>query len=367
MAQACRAHRRHTGSVNVPLWVWVVTLVALAGVLAFDLYLAERNPHEFTVGEAARWVLFYTGLAIAFAVLLLVTAGPTPAAEFVAGWITEYSLSVDNLFVFVVIMGTFAVPAYLKHRVLLIGIVISLVLRLGMIVVGAALVQRFTFVFYLFGAFLIFTAVKVARDGGEDADPTDNLLFRTVRRLVPVDPAYHGSRMTIRKDGTRYATMLAIVILAIGTTDVLFALDSIPAIFGLTQEPYLVFTANLFALMGLRQLYFLVVGLLERLVYLAYGLALILGFIGVKLILHAAHETWSQVPTISIAASLVFIVVVLAVTTVASLWKARQMESEEQLTEIPRQALSGEDASAAPLSEEPATETATELPEQPHS
>ena len=317
--------------------MWVVTLVALAGVLAVDLVLAERNPHEFTVGEAARWVLFYTGLALAFAVLLLLTAGPTPAAEFVAGWITEYSLSVDNLFVFVVIMGTFAVPTYLKHRVLLIGIVISLVLRLGLILVGAALVENFSFVFYAFGAFLIFTAVKVARDGGEDADPTDNLLFRTVRRVVPVDPAYHEARLTIRKDGKRYATMLAIVILAIGTTDVLFALDSIPAIFGLTQEPYLVFTANLFALMGLRQLYFLVVGLLERLVYLPYGLAVILGFIGVKLMLHAAHETWTGIPTISIAASLAFIVVVLTVTTVASLWKARRMESSEFLQEIPRQ------------------------------
>jgi tellurite resistance protein TerC len=319
--------------VNVPTWLWFVTIGVLVAVVVADLLLVDSHPHRVTVREATHWVLFYVALAVLFALGLWIFAGATPAGEFVAGYITEYSLSVDNLFVFVVIMAAFGVPEQHQHRVLLVGIVIALILRGAFIAVGAAAIHAFSWVFYLFAAVLIVTAVNVARQGGEQEEFRENVALRLLRRLVPVTPGFHGARTVVKVDGRRMATPMLVVMFAIGSTDLLFALDSIPAIFGLTQEPYLVFTANVFALMGLRQLYFLLGGLLSRLVYLSYGLAVILGFIGVKLVLAALHENNLPflnggepvpVPTIGIGTSLTVIVGVLAVTTVASLVKARR-------------------------------------------
>jgi tellurite resistance protein TerC len=258
-----------------------------------------------------------------------------PAGEFFAGYITEYSLSVDNLFVFVIIMAAFKVPVVHQHRVLLVGIVIALVMRGAFIAVGAAAINAFSWVFYLFAAVLILTAVNLARQGTEhdDAEFKENAALRTLRRMLPVTDDYHGARSFVRIDGRRMVTPMLIVMFAIGSTDLLFALDSIPAIFGLTQEAYLVFTANAFALMGLRQLYFLLGGLLSKLVYLSYGLSVVLGFIGVKLVLHALHENNLPflnggqpvpVPEIGIGLSLSVIVGVLVVTTVASLIAVRR-------------------------------------------
>ena len=257
------------------------------------------------------------------------------AGEFFAGYITEYSLSVDNLFVFVIIMAAFKVPVVHQHRVLLVGIVIALVMRGAFIAVGAAAINAFSWVFYLFAAVLILTAVNLARQGTEhdDAEFKENAALRTLRRMLPVTDDYHGARSFVRIDGRRMVTPMLIVMFAIGSTDLLFALDSIPAIFGLTQEAYLVFTANAFALMGLRQLYFLLGGLLSKLVYLSYGLSVVLGFIGVKLVLHALHENNLPflnggqpvpVPEIRIGLSLSVIVGVLVVTTVASLITVRR-------------------------------------------
>lgn len=319
----------------VPVWVWFATIVGLLVLLAIDLFVVDRKPHEVTIGEAARWVSLYVGCAVLFGIGLWIFAGSAPAGEFFAGYLTEYSLSVDNLFVFVVIMTTFAVPVIHQHKVLLIGIVLALVLRGMFIAAGAAAINVFSAVFYLFGGFLIYTAWRLARSGDEDDEEEfrENVLLRMVRRVLRVTPEYHGARSVVRVERRWYVTPMLVVMVAIGTTDVLFALDSIPAVFGLTKEPFLVFTANAFALMGLRQLYFLLGGLLRKLVYLSIGLAVILGFIGVKLILEAMHDNALPflnggqpipVPTISIGLSLVVIVSVLLVTTVASLWRVRQ-------------------------------------------
>ncbi|TAK69580.1 MAG: TerC family protein [Actinomycetota bacterium] len=308
--------------MNVPVWLWVATLVGLVAIIAIDLILVDSHPHSFGVKEATRWVLVYVALAVAFGIGIWIWAGSQYAGEFFAGYITEYSLSVDNLFVFIVIMATFAVPLEQQHRVLLFGVVIALVLRAVLIVVGAAAIERFAVTFYLFGALLLFTAVQLLRSRNETPEPGNNPLLRLAERVIPTTRTYDGSRLFTRIDGRRLATPMLLVMIAIGTTDVLFALDSIPAIFGLTHEPFLVFTANAFALMGLRQLFFLVRGLLDRLVYLSIGLAVILAFIGVKLVLHAIHETTSlDVPEVSIGVSLAVIIGVLIITTVASLIK----------------------------------------------
>jgi tellurite resistance protein TerC len=317
----------------VPLWLWVATLGGLAVLLALDLVIVDSKPHAVGVGEAARWVVFYVACALAFAGGLWFFAGSTPASEFIAGYITEYSLSVDNLFVFVIIMAAFAVPKIHQHKVLLVGVVLALVMRGVFIAVGAVVISQFSAVFYLFGAFLIYTAVQLARSRNqshEDEDFKENLLVRIARRVLPVTESYHGSKSFVRQAGRRMVTPMLIVMIAIGTTDLLFALDSIPAIFGLTKEPYLVFTANAFALMGLRQLYFLIGGLLDRLVYLSVGLSFVLGFIGLKLILEALHDNslpfvnggeGLPVPLISTSTSLMVIAGVLVITTVASLIK----------------------------------------------
>jgi tellurite resistance protein TerC len=311
--------------VDVPAWIWAVTIAALLAVLAIDLFVVDHKPHEVSVAEAARWVVFYILLAVGFGVGLALAAGGAHAKEFFAGYITEYSLSVDNLFVFVVIMGAFAVPKIHQHKVLLFGILAALVLRGVFIAAGAAVIARFEWVFYIFGAFLVLTAYRLARgndhDGGEYRD---NAVLRLARRVLPMTEDYHGARTLVKIRGKRYVTPMLVVMLAIGSTDILFALDSIPAIFGLTKEPYLVFTANVFALMGLRQLYFLIGGLLTRLVYLSKGLAVILAFIGVKLICEAlAGSGVHWAPHIGIELSLSVIVGILALTTIASLLRSR--------------------------------------------
>ena len=320
--------------MNVPGWVWLVTIGGLLILLAIDLVIVDRKPHEVTIGEASRWVVFYVACAVLFGLGVWFFAGAEYAGQFAAGYITEYSLSVDNLFVFVIIMARFAVPAIHQHKVLLIGIVLALIMRGLFIALGAAAIDRFTWIFYVFGAFLLYTAWGLAREGiGADEEFRENVVLRTARRVLPVTDDYRGARSFVRENGKFFVTPMFIVMIAIGTTDLLFAVDSIPAIFGLTKEPFLVFAANAFALMGLRQLYFLIGGLLDRLVYLSFGLAVILGFIGVKLILEALHENSLPflnggepipVPTVGIELSLAVIVGVLIITTVASLLKVRR-------------------------------------------
>ncbi|MEC3974130.1 TerC family protein [Amycolatopsis sp. H20-H5] len=317
--------------MSVPLWLWVATVGGLLALIALDLVIVDRKPHEVKPGEAARWVIFYIGCAVAFGIGIFVFAGHDPGVEFFTGYITEYSLSVDNLFIFMIIMASFKVPAIHQHRVLLVGILLALVMRSAFIAVGAALINQFVWVFFLFGAILIWTAVSMVRKKDEDEEYQENAVTRLVRKVFPVTDDFHGSKSFVKKDGKRWLTPMFVVIVAIGSADLLFAVDSIPAIFGITQEAFLVFTANAFALMGLRQLYFLLGGLVTKLVYLSYGLAVILGFIGAKLFLHALHE-YHVVPDwldISNWVSLGVIVVVLAVTTVASLAKAKRTEAAE--------------------------------------
>jgi tellurite resistance protein TerC len=320
--------------VNVSSLVWAVTLLVLTALLAVDLLIIGRRPHEPSIRESTLWVTFYVALALVFGVGLWFTAGATPAAEFYTGWLTEYSLSVDNLFVFVIIMTRFAVPRQFQQKVLLIGIVLALVMRGVFIAAGSALISQFSWVFYVFGAFLVYTAINFLRQGEPDEeDFKENVLIRWSRRALPLSRDFESGRLTtVTEAGKRLFTPMLIVMIAIGTTDLVFALDSIPAIFGITQEPYLVFTANVFALMGLRQLYFLLGGLLDRLVYLNVGLAFVLGFIGVKLVLEALHDNevpfinggehvgWA--PSIPIWLSLTVILGTLGIATVASLIKS---------------------------------------------
>ena len=274
--------------------VWVLTLVGVGAMIAFDFAVVVRKPHEPAFRESVKWTLFYVAAAVVFGVSMLWWRAPGQdgAAEFFAGYLTEWSLSVDNLFVFLVILGRFAVPARYRQRVLLFGVILALVLRGLFIAAGAAALAAFTWVFYLFGAFLLWTAFSVAREGGAEegeVEYRENTMMRVVRRFIPATDDYRGGAVVVRERGRRMVTPLLLVMIAIGSTDVLFALDSIPAIFGLTQDPYLVFTANAFALMGLRQLFFVVQGLLKRLKYLSYGLSLVLAFIAVKLVLEALH------------------------------------------------------------------------------
>jgi TerC family integral membrane protein len=321
--------------MDVPLFVWALTISAIVGMLVLDFVGHVRTPHAPTLRESAIWSAVYVGAAVVFGLLVLWFSGADHAGEYFAGYVTEKSLSVDNLFVFVLIMATFAVPRDVQQKVLLFGITFALALRTVFILVGAAAIENFSWVFYLFGAILIYTAWVQARSGGHSSeeDYQENAVLRLVRRVVPTTEDYHSDRMTVRLDGKRFITPLAIALIAIGTADVIFAVDSIPAIFGLTQETYLVFAANAFSLLGLRQLFFLIDGLLDRLVYLAYGLAVILGFIGAKLVIHALHtnelpfinggEHVTAVPEISTAVSLGVIVATLLITTVASLASRR--------------------------------------------
>ncbi|KKD09171.1 TerC family protein [Streptomyces sp. WM6386] len=314
--------------MNVSLSVWLLTVAALCVLVAIDFFIG-RKPHDVSIKEAGIWTVVWVVLACLFGIGLLIFSGGKPAGEFFAGFITEKSLSVDNLFVFVLIMAKFAVPSQYQQRVLMVGVLLALVLRAGFIAAGAAIISTFSWVFYIFGAFLIWTAWKLVQDARKDEheeEYQENKLLKMVERRFGVADRYHGTKLWIEENGKRVMTPMLVVMLAIGSTDVLFALDSIPAIYGLTEDPYIVFTANAFALMGLRQLYFLIGGLLKRLVHLSYGLSIILGFIGVKLVLHALHESGVHVPEISIPFSLGFIVLVLAVTTFTSLRASRKQE-----------------------------------------
>ncbi len=318
--------------MDVSLMLWVLTILGLCALIAADFFIGGRKPHEVSLKEAGIWTGVWIALAALFGLGLLLFAGTAPAGEFFAGFITEKSLSVDNLFVFVLIMAKFAVPTIYQQRVLMVGVLIALVLRAGFIAAGAAIIANFSWVFYLFGAFLIWTAWKLiqdARAGAEDEEYEENRFLKVVEKRFPSTDKYHGTKLFIVENGKRLMTPMLVVMLAIGTTDVLFALDSIPAIFGLTQDPYIVFTANAFALMGLRQLYFLIGGLLKKLVHLSYGLSVILGFIGVKLVLHALHESGVAVPEIDIPVSLGVICAVLVVTTVTSLRASKKQAAAE--------------------------------------
>ncbi|MEU9403546.1 TerC family protein [Streptomyces sp. NPDC048242] len=317
--------------MEVSVTLWVLTIAGLAALIAVDFFIG-RKPHEVSIKEAGIWTAVWIALAGLFGLGLFVFGGGRPAGEFFAGFITEKSLSVDNLFVFVLIMAKFAVPTRYQQRVLLVGVLIALVLRAVFIAAGAAIIASFSWVFFIFGAFLIWTAWKLvqdARSGHDDEEYEENKLLKAAERRFGVADRYHGTKLWIQQNGKRVMTPMLVVMLAIGTTDVLFALDSIPAIFGLTQDPYIVFTANAFALMGLRQLYFLIGGLLSKLVHLSYGLSIILGFIGVKLVLHALHESGVHVPEISIPVSLGVICGVLIVTTVTSLLATRKQTALE--------------------------------------
>ena len=311
--------------MSLPLWFEVGSLVVITLVLILDLMLVVWRPHHPSNRESALWITFYVVLALIFGGFLFAFAGEQYGAEFLAGWVTEYSLSIDNLFVFVLIMARFYVPRELQQYVLMWGIIIALVLRGVFIALGAAILAQFSWVFYLFGIFLIVTAFKLLTHGEDDDEEyKENIIVRMVGRIVPVSQEFEGKKLRTVVSGKRMFTPLLVVLIAIGTTDVLFALDSIPAIFGITSEAYLVFAVNAFALMGLRQLYFLLHGLLERLQHLNRGLAIILAFIGVKLLLEAIHSTTSlDVPTIPVWFSLLFIVSVLVVTAVTSVYASR--------------------------------------------
>lgn len=327
--------------MEVNTLTWTITIVVIAALFIFDFYSHVRKPHPPTLREAGGWMAFYVFLSVAFGIFLWLTwnDGPDPhkhGMEFFSGYVTELALSVDNLFVFALIMGSFKVPAKYQQKVLFIGIALSLVLRGIFIFMGAAIIEAWSDVFYLFGIFLLWIALKTVVDEVRDApesDPDDMAIIRFIRRIVPVSKGYDSDRLWVREAGKRAMTPLFVCLIAIGFTDLMFALDSIPAIFGITQDPYIVFTATAFSLMGLRQLYFLLGGLMERLVFLPYGLGVILAFIGVKMVFHALHENnlpfinggggVHGAPEISTPVSLLVIVGVLVVTVVLSLVKSR--------------------------------------------
>ena len=299
--------------------IWLATLGGLVVMFVAEYVIVERRIHVFTPKEAGRWVLFYVAAALAFGGFVWSYFGHEFGQQFIAGWLTEYSLSIDNIFVFIVLMSSFAVPEGLKHRVLLYGVVIAIVLRAIMIALGVAAIERFIGTFFIFALFLLYTAYHVWNSDDEEPNPNGNKFIRFVESKIPSTRFYHDAKFTTVHEGRRVITPLVLVILAVGTTDVLFALDSIPAVLGLTKETYLVVTVNAFALMGLRQLYFVLDGLMGKVIYLSKGLAIILAFISVKLFLEALHGTTDiHVPAVPITLSLGFIVVTLALTVVVS-------------------------------------------------
>lgn len=323
--------------MNVHPWEWVVLSIVVVGLILFDLLGHVRKAHEPTVKEAARWTVMYVSLAVVFGAMLWIRHGATFATEFFAGYITEYSLSLDNIFVFIIIIAAFQVPRKYQQKVLMIGIIIALILRLIFILIGAAIVEQFIAVFFVFGAWMLYTAIKQVLDGikenrerkngvekDDEYEPT--FLTRLISKAFPVTDGFVGDRLVVRRAGKTALTPLMICIVSIGSIDLLFALDSIPAIFGLTKQPFIVFASNAFALLGLRQLFFLVDGLLERLIYLHYGLAAILAFIGVKLLLHASHgyDLLHQIPEPSIVFSVGFIVITIVITVIASIIGSRR-------------------------------------------
>lgn len=331
--------------MHVPLWVWALTVLGVIALLAFDFYSHVKTPHEPTLREAGFWSSIYVGLALVFGVGLWLVWGSERGLEYFAGFLTEKSLSVDNLFVFLIIMSSFAVPRHYQQKVLLIGVAMAIVMRGVFIAIGAAIIENFSWVFYIFGIFLLYTGWKLGQtDHDTDEEYKENAFIRFVRRAVPVTNSYVKDRAVVIQDGRRMITPMAIVILAIGSTDLLFAFDSIPAIFGLTQEPYIVFTANAWALLGLRQLYFLLGGLLERLVYLSYGLAFILIWIGFKLIIHAMHH--NEVPFINDGQEIhaipeiptwLSLIVILLTITVAAFFSLRKTRGDARREVAPAQ------------------------------
>ena len=322
--------------MHVTPLAWTLTIVVLLAVLAFDVFFIGRRPREPSTRECAIAIGVYVGAALLFGLGVYWLMGPEPGGQFIAGWLTEYSLSVDNLFIFLIIMSKLNVPRHLQQFALLFGIMLAFVFRGVFIALGAGLIQLFSGMFFVFGAFLIYTAFDLAKDFFEkdtEEEATDNLATRWVKRRLVFTDEFHGTKLRIEQDGRRTWTPLFMVIVALGTADLLFALDSIPAIYGLTSEPYLVLTANIFALMGLRQLYFLLGGLLKKLVYLSLGLSVILAFIGVKLVLHAMHEYQLDARLgfngeISLAVSLGVIVGTLVLTTVASIIASRHSQTD---------------------------------------
>ena len=317
--------------MEVSSFVWTLTIAGILGLLAFDFFFHVRKAHTPSLKESAIWSSIYIGIALLFGLGVLVLGGTTMGAEYFAGYVTEEALSVDNLFVFLIIMASFRVPRAYQQKVLLFGIVVSLIARTGFIFLGAALINSFAWVFYIFGLILLFTAGNLLRPENHDED-SDGLVVRLAKRFLPTSQHYDGDKLLTVENGKRVLTPMLLVMVAIGGTDLLFALDSIPAIFGLTQNVYIVFTATAFSLMGLRQLFFLIDGLLDRLIFLSYGLAAILGFIGVKLILHALHENTLRfindgqhvsVVEVSTGASLAVILGVLVVTILASIFSPK--------------------------------------------
>lgn len=346
---ALGAYTAPVGSqMHVEPWEWAVLGVIVVGLIALDLLGHVRKAHEPTIAEAARWTSFYVSLAILFGVLTYFRHGSQFATEYFAGYLTEYSLSLDNIFVFIIIIAAFRVPRIYQQKVLLYGIIIALILRLIFILIGAKLIEQFVWVFFVFGAWMLYTAIKQVLDGihegrkrkahehldDEEYEPT--AVTRLISRVANVTDGYVGDRLVVRRHGKTWITPLMLCILSVGTIDLMFALDSIPAIFGLTREPFIVFAANAFALLGLRQLFFLVDGLLERLIYLHYGLAVILGFIASKLLIHAAHgyDLAHMIPEPSIGVSVGVILGTILITVVASIVGSRKLSPADRVANI---------------------------------
>jgi tellurite resistance protein TerC len=338
--------------LELPPLFEIGSFVVLGIILLVDLLLVVKRPHEPSMKEAGLWVAFYVSLALLFAVAMFLFAGPEFGSQFIAGWVTEYSLSIDNLFVFIIIMARFAVPRKYQQEVLMVGIIIALILRGIFIALGAVVIEQFSWVFYIFGAFLLWTAWKQAQDEGEDEEDKENPFIARIRKVLPMSDKFDGGKVRTVVDGKKVFTPMVIVFVTIGMTDLLFAVDSIPAIFGLTQSAFIVFTANIFALMGLRQLYFLLGGLMNRLIYLKHALSVILAFIGVKLVLHAMHVNelpfingghhieWApEIPTyVSLAVIIGTIIVAVIASLVSS--KAKKAKLDERLEEDSRKSLS---------------------------
>lgn len=310
--------------MEITLTVWLITVAAIIGFILLDLFTVSAKPHEVKFKEAASWSIFYIALAIIFGIWIWNQFGNQSGTEFFAAYLVEKSLSVDNLFVFAIILTQFAVPSIYQQRVLLIGVILALVLRAIFIAVGAAALAAFAFTFVIFGAILIWTGIGLLKHWDQDPNPNDNFIVKQVKRFTPVTTEYHQTKLFVRLNGKRFATPMFLVMVAIGSTDLLFALDSIPATFGVTQEPYLVFTANAFALLGLRALYFLLKGLLDKLVYLSIGLAIILIFIGLKLVVTYAHEINKDIPKVPTGISLGVIAAIIIIAVIASLIKTKK-------------------------------------------
>jgi tellurite resistance protein TerC len=310
--------------MDVTLLTWSLVILAIIALVLVDLLTVSRKAHDVMFKEAAAMSVFYISVAVGFGVWVWQTAGSVYGTEYFAAYLVEKSLSVDNLFVFIIILAQFKVPSIFHQRILMLGVVLALVLRAIFIAVGAAALAAFSFTFVIFGAILIWTGVGLFKHWDEDPSADDNALVKVIRKRVAMTDEYDGSKMFTRLNGKRLATPMFLVMIAIATTDLLFALDSIPATFGVTQEPFLVFAANAFALLGLRALYFLLKGLLDKLVYLSLGLSIILMFIGVKLIMTYLHEIWYEVPKIPIAVSLSVIASILIISTIASAIKVRR-------------------------------------------